>query len=69
MRIGLVVGDKTVFICTEGQPRPHDTMIIPADTLEKGRQGVTKIVVSHLPATWRVDDDGVLVPCYEAREE
>lgn len=68
MRIRLeVAGAEPVFIYCEGQPRPGDVMRLPASLWVKGSDASDReVTISDLPSTWEVDDDGVLVPSYQA---
>jgi len=66
VRICLIVdGNEPVFIYCEGQPRPGDAMRLPGSLFKRPEDEV-EVVTDDLPSTWKPDDDGVLVPTYQA---
>lgn len=66
MKICLKVGTETVFAFAEGQPGAGDVIVIPGDSFSPPRQSEVEVVVTTLHPTWRSDDDGALVPTYDA---
>jgi hypothetical protein len=65
MKICIRVGSETVFAYAEGQPGAGDVIIIPGSSFNPPREDVA-VVVTTLHPTWRSDDDGALVPTFDA---
>lgn len=63
MKIGLVVGtEPPIYLVSEGQPGIGDTVVLPGTDGGAER----KVVITTLHPAWKMDDDGALVPTYEA---
>jgi hypothetical protein len=69
MKVCIRVGTEVVFAYAEGQPSAGDVIVLPGDSFSPARQSEVEVVITTLHPTWRSDDDGALVPTFEAQEK
>lgn len=66
MKICLQIGTTKVFAYSEGQPSAGDTIVIPGESLSPPSHSDLEVVITTLHPTWRSDEDGALVPTFDA---
>lgn len=66
MKVRFIVGTDEIFAYCEGQPSPGDSVVLPANSFSPPKTEDQEVTISHLRPTWRSDDDGALVPTYDA---
>lgn len=66
MLIRLKVGTETMRLFLEGQPSQGDTLVLPGTMFRPPLVEDQTVVVTTLHPRWESDDDGALVPTFEA---